>query len=66
MLLSALPTLLQLEGVLATPLGKLFASLVAVAAVILVLRLALRVAWRLVTIAAVLVAIAALVMFFLP
>ena len=66
MLLSALPTLLQLGGVLATPLGKLFASLVAVAAVILVLRLALRVAWRLVTIAAVLVGIAALAMFFLP
>ena len=66
MLLWALPTLLQLEGVLATPLGKLFASLVAVAAVILVLRLALRVAWQLVTIAAVLVGIAALAMFFLP
>ena len=66
MLLSALPTLLQLEGVLGTPLGKLFASLVAVAAVILVLRLTLRVAWRLVTIAAVLVGVAALAMFFLP
>ena len=66
MFLWALPTLLQLEGVLATPLGKLFASLVAVAAVILVLRLALRVAWRLVTIAAVLVGVVALAMFFLP
>ena len=66
MLLSALPTLLQAGGVLATPLGKLFASLVAVAAVILVMRLALRVAWRLVTIAAVLVGIAAFAIFFLP
>ena len=66
MLLSALPTLLQLAGVLGTPLGKLFASLVAVAVVILVLRLALRVAWRLVTIAAVLVGVAALAMLFMP
>ena len=65
MLLSALPTLLQLDGVLASPLGKVFAALVVVAAVILVLRLTLRVAWRLVTIAAVVVGVVALVMFFL-
>lgn len=66
MTLPALPPLLQLGGVLATPLGKLFAALIAVAAVILVLRLALRVAWRLVTVAAVIVGIAALAVFFLP
>ncbi|MFB6126829.1 MAG: hypothetical protein ABEJ79_06015 [Halolamina sp.] len=42
-------------GLLATPLGKLLAALVAIAAVIFVGRFVLSVAWRLVTVGLVLV-----------
>jgi len=49
-------TLLQL-GVLASPLGRLLAALVAVAVVLFVGRFLLSLAWRVVTIAVVVVAI---------
>lgn len=55
---------LQLGGFLSGPLGQILMVLVAVAVVILVGRLVLKVAWRLVTIAAVIVAILLLLSFF--
>lgn len=58
---AVLPVLLQLGGVLDSPLGELLTAIVAIALVILVGRVALRIAWRLVTIAAVVVAVAFLV-----
>lgn len=45
-------------GLFATPIGQLLVVLVGIAVVILIGRLVLRIAWRLVTIAAVIVAIA--------
>lgn len=44
-------------GIAATPLGRLLIGLVAVAAVIIIGRVVLAVAWKLVTIAAVIVAL---------
>lgn len=50
-----LAALLQLGGALDAPLGELLVALVAVGVVILVGRVLLRLAWRLVTIGAVVV-----------
>jgi len=57
---------LQFGGLFGTPLGKLFAAILVVAVVVLVGRLVLRVAWRLVTIAALVVGILLLVSLFAP
>ena len=57
---------LQFESVFATPLGRLFAALVVVAAVVLVGRLVLNVAWKLVTVAAIIVGILLLLSMFVP
>lgn len=56
-LLGATLSVLQ-TGVLGTPLGQLLAALVVLAVVLLVGRLFLRIAWRVVTIGIVLVAAA--------
>lgn len=63
---AVLPILLQLSGVLDSPLGQLLVAIVGIGLVILVGRVLLRVAWRLVTIAAVIVAIMLLVTGFAP
>ena len=55
---------MQLGGLLAQPLGQALAVIVAVAIVVLVGRIALKVAWRLVTIAAVVVGALLLLSFF--
>lgn len=55
-MLTLLSAILQ-SGLLATPLGQLLLALVGVAIVIVVLRFVLSIAWRLVTIAAVVVGI---------
>lgn len=55
-LLQAVPFLQA--GLFETPIGQLLIVLVGIAVVILIGRLVLRIAWRLVTIAAVVVAIA--------
>jgi hypothetical protein len=61
-----LNSLLALQlGVLNTPLGRILAAIVVIGIVILIGRLVLRVAWRLVTIAAVIVAILFLASIFL-
>lgn len=57
---------LQFGPVFATPLGKLFVAIVAIAVVVLVGRLVLRVAWRLVTIAALIVGLLLVVSLFAP
>ena len=57
---------LQVEGLLATPLGQLLAVLVVIAVVVLVGRIVLRVAWRLVTIAALIVGLLLLISMFAP
>jgi hypothetical protein len=57
-------TPLQLGGLLADPLGQALAVIVAIAVVILVGRIALKVAWRLVTIAAVVVGALLVLSFF--
>jgi len=56
---------LQFGGVLGGPLGQLLATIVAVGVVILVGRVLLKVAWRLVTIAAVVVGLLLLASLFL-
>ncbi len=56
---------LQLE-LLTSPFGRILAAIVAIGVVILVGRIVLRIAWRLVTIAAIVVAILFLVSTFLP
>ena len=60
------PPALQLGGVLAGPLGRLFAVILVVGVVVLVGRIVLRIAWRLVTIAAVVVGLLLLLMLFVP
>ncbi|WP_336025242.1 hypothetical protein [Halobellus salinisoli] len=55
---------MQLGGLLSQPLGQALAVIVAVAVVILVGRIALKVAWRLVTIAAVVVGALLVLSFF--
>jgi hypothetical protein len=62
--LTVLP--LQFGSLFASPLGRLFAALVVIAAVILVGRLVLNVAWKLVTIAAIIVGILLLLSMFVP
>jgi len=53
-------------GILATPLGKLFALVVLIGVVVLVGRVVLRVAWRLVTIAAVVLGVVLLLSMLTP
>ncbi|SEO28246.1 hypothetical protein SAMN04487948_101510 [Halogranum amylolyticum] len=65
-LASVLPVLLQAGGIFETPLGQLFVVLLGVGAVILVGRLLLHVAWRLVTIAALVVGVLLVVSMFAP
>ncbi|ADQ66666.1 hypothetical protein C499_02878 [Halogeometricum borinquense DSM 11551] len=60
--LAALP--MQFGGMLQTPLGQAFVVVIAIAAVVLIGRLVLRVAWRLVTIAAVVIGLLLLFSFF--
>ncbi|RLM57462.1 hypothetical protein DVK02_06770 [Halobellus sp. Atlit-31R] len=55
---------LQLGGLLAQPLGQALAVLVAIAVVIVVGRIALKIAWRLVTIAALVVGALLVLSFF--
>jgi hypothetical protein len=55
---------LQLGGLLGDPLGQALAVIVAIAVVVLVGRIALKVAWRLVTIAAVVVGALLVLSFF--
>lgn len=57
---------LQFGGALAGPLGRLFAVILVVGVVVLVGRVVLRIAWRLVTVAAVVVGLLLVVMMFLP
>ncbi|AOP12838.1 MULTISPECIES: hypothetical protein [Haloferax] len=57
-------TPLQLGGLLSGPLGQMLVVLAAVAVVILVGRLFLKIAWRLVTIAAIVVGALLLLSFF--
>ena len=66
LLASVLPVLLQAGGIFGTPLGQLLAVIVGVGIVILVGRVLLSIAWRLVTIAAVVVGILLLVTMFVP
>ncbi|MFC7202303.1 hypothetical protein ACFQJC_02155 [Haloferax namakaokahaiae] len=54
-LLPLLFVFLQIEGLLGSPLGQLLAVIVGIGVVVLVGRVFLKVAWRLVTIAAVIV-----------
>jgi hypothetical protein len=56
---------LQFGGAFAGPLGRLLLAIVAVGVVVLVGRVVLKVAWRLVTIAAVVVALLLLLSLFL-
>jgi hypothetical protein len=55
---------LQLGGLLGAPLGQALAVIVGIAVVILVGRIVLKVAWRVVTIAAVVVGVLLLLSFF--
>ncbi|WP_251328669.1 hypothetical protein [Haloplanus pelagicus] len=56
---------LQLDGVLGGPLGQLLVAIVGIGVVILVGRVVLKIAWRLVTIAAVVVGVVLLASLFL-
>lgn len=60
--LTSLP--LQFGGLLETPLGQAFVVVVALAVVVLVGRVVLRIAWRLVTIAAIVIGVLLLLSFF--
>jgi hypothetical protein len=62
--LTPLLPLLQLGGLLDSTIGQLFAVVVAIGLVVIVGRIVLRVAWRLVTIAAVVLGLLLLVTFF--
>ncbi|KAB1193543.1 hypothetical protein GJR96_08820 [Haloferax sp. MBLA0076] len=55
---------LQLGGFFAGPLGQLLLVVIAVGVVVLVGRMVLKIAWRLVTIAAVIIAVLLLLSFF--
>jgi hypothetical protein len=55
---------MQLGGLLSEPLGQALAVIVAIAVVVIVGRIALKIAWRLVTIAAVVVGALLLLSFF--
>jgi hypothetical protein len=57
--------MLQLGGVLGGPLGQLLVAIVGIGVVILVGRVVLKIAWRLVTIAAVVVGLVLLASLFL-
>ena len=63
---ASIPPVLQAGGLLSGPLGQLLALIVVIGVVVLVGRIVLRVAWRLVTIAAVIVGLILLVTMFLP
>ena len=60
------PLLALQPGILNTPLGRILAAIVVMGIIIFVGRLVLRVAWRLVTIAAVIVALLFLASILLP
>jgi hypothetical protein len=60
------PPVLQFGGALAGPLGRLFAVILVIGVVVLVGRVVLRIAWRLVTIAALVVGLLLLLMLFVP
>ncbi|MFB6124212.1 MAG: hypothetical protein ABEJ78_12240 [Haloferacaceae archaeon] len=64
--LSVAGAVLQMGGFLAGPLGRLFSIIVVIGLVVLVGRVVLRIAWRLVTIAAAVIGVLLLIMFFLP
>ncbi|MGM0592014.1 MAG: hypothetical protein ACQETI_10385 [Halobacteriota archaeon] len=64
--LDSLVPALQLGGVLETPLGQLLLLIIAVGIVVLVGRIALKIAWRLVTIAALVVAVVLVLSLFVP
>lgn len=66
MILSALLAGSLVRSLPGGSLGELFAILVVTAVVVLVGRIALRIAWRLVTIAALVVGVLLLVMMFVP
>jgi len=55
---------MQLGGLLSEPLGQALAVIVAIAIVVLVGRIALKIAWRLVTIAAIVVGALLILSFF--
>ncbi|MFB6101217.1 MAG: hypothetical protein ABEJ73_01465 [Haloplanus sp.] len=57
---------LQLGGALGGPLGQLLLAIVAIGVVVLVGRVVLKIAWRLVTIAAIVVGLLFLAMQLLP
>jgi hypothetical protein len=57
---------LQLGGALGGPLGQLLVTIVAIGIVVLIGRVVLKIAWRLVTIAAIVVALVLLASLFLP
>lgn len=63
---NVLPVLLQAGGLLDTPLGQLLVVLVGIGVVVLVGRVVLSIAWRLVTIAALVVGVLLLVSMFAP
>ncbi|MFB6252917.1 MAG: hypothetical protein ABEI27_14740 [Halobellus sp.] len=63
-LISSTLALLQLGGLLSQPLGQALAVIVGVGIVVIVGRIALKIAWRLVTIAAVIVGALLLLSFF--
>jgi hypothetical protein len=57
---------LQLGGILGGPLGQLLVTILAVGLVVLIGRVVLKIAWRLVTIAAIVVGLVLLASLFLP
>lgn len=57
---------LQFGGVLGGPLGRILLAIIAIGVVIVVGRVVLKIAWRLVTIAAIVVGILLLASLFLP
>lgn len=63
---AVMPPVLQFGGALAGPLGRLFAVILVIGVVVLVGRVVLRIAWRLVTIAALVVGLLLLLMLFVP
>ncbi|SFK77009.1 hypothetical protein SAMN04487950_1008 [Halogranum rubrum] len=63
---NVLPVLLQAGGLLDTSLGQLLVVIVGIGVVVLVGRVVLSIAWRLVTIAALVVGVLLLVSMFVP
>lgn len=63
---AAASAFLQIGSLPSGPLGQLLTVLIAIGVVVLVGRVALRIAWRLITIAAVIVGLALLATMFVP